>query len=84
MSASNIARQLQLQLAVSQAAEEKGRKVRYGRKHKTENLQSQITRCEDDRRNSVCLESTRRKKTEVRAEVGAGRCTHQLPTCAST
>merc|ERR1719410_2884458 len=31
MSASNIARQLQLQLAVSQAGEEKGRKVRYSR-----------------------------------------------------
>lgn len=69
MSASNIARQLQLQLAVSQAAEEKGRKVRYGRKHKTENLQSQISRCEEDRRNSVCLESTRRKKSSFLGNV---------------
>ena len=61
MSASNIARQLQLQLAVSQAGEEKRMRsgvVRYGRKHKTENLTRQIRQCEEARRNSVCLEST--------------------------
>merc|ERR1711953_375720 len=64
MSASNIARQLQLQQAVTQAGEEKRRTggqqavVRYSRKHKTENLSSQITECHQPRRNSVCLDST--------------------------
>ena len=71
MSASNIARQLQLQQAVTQAGEEKrtaGRQevVRYSRKHKTENLTSQITQCHQARRNSVCLESTTTTTTTTR------------------
>merc|ERR1712062_824843 len=73
MSASNIARQFQLQLAVTQAGEEKrrrgGQQVRYSRKHKTENLSSQITQCQEDRRNSVCLEITPRKKTSFLGNV---------------
>merc|ERR550517_1441026 len=67
-----LARQLQLQLRATQAGEERRRReaVRYSRKHKTENLNTKINSSEQDqRRKSVCTESTPRKKSSFLGNV---------------
>ena len=68
-----LARQLQLQLQVTQAGEEKKvSRVRYSRKHKTENLDTKISRSEEEqRRKSVCTESNPRKKSSFLGNVSS-------------
>lgn len=70
-----LARQLQLQLQVTQAGEEKKVSrgaVRYSRKHKTENLDTKISRSEEEqRRKSVCTESNPRKKSSFLGNVSS-------------
>ena len=65
-----LARQLQLQLQVTQAGQVKSKSVKYDRKHKTENLNNKISRShQGDRRRSLCPESTSRKKSSFLGNV---------------
>merc|ERR1712154_134932 len=65
-----LARQLQLQLQVTQAGQVKRKSVKYDRKHKTENLNNKISRAhQGDRRSSLCPESTSRKKSSFLGNV---------------